>query len=120
MALREEETMKLELSIKTDYLPEWGTWHGIRELVQNGRDAEIQFDAPLKITHQGQTLRIENVSVTLPHEALLFGHTTKTDRGDLAGQGGEGLKLGVLALVRGGQPVTIHSGNEVWKPTIAR
>jgi len=112
--------MKLELSIKTDYLPEWGTWHGIRELVQNGRDAEIQFDAPLKITHQGQTLRIENDSVTLPHEALLFGHTTKTDRGDLAGRWGEGLKLGVLALVRGGQPVTIHSGNEVWKPTIAR
>lgn len=112
--------MKLELTIKTDYLPTWGVWEGIRELVQNGRDAETEFQAPLKVTHQGQTLRIENEGCTLPHEALLLGHTSKSDRGDMIGKFGEGLKLGILALVRAGRPVKIRSGAEVWTPTIMK
>ena len=112
--------MRLELSIKTTYLPSWGMWEGLRELVQNGRDAETEYRAPMTVTHQGTTLRIENEGCTLPHEALLMGHTSKADRGDLIGQFGEGLKLGVLALVRAGRPVKIRSGAEVWTPTIAR
>jgi hypothetical protein len=112
--------MKLELSINVKYLPEWGVWEGVRELVQNGKDAETEFSAALKVTHQNQTLRIENEGAELPHEALLFGTTTKAERGDLIGKFGEGLKLGVLALVRGGRPVKIRSGGEVWLPTIAK
>ena len=38
---------KLELSINVNYLPAWKAWEGIRELVQNGKDAETEFNAPL-------------------------------------------------------------------------
>ena len=112
--------MKIELTIKTDYLPTWGVWEGLRELVQNARDAEIELGAPMTITHHNETLRIENDGCTLPHEALLLGHTTKATRSDTIGKFGEGLKLGILALVRAGIPVKIRSGSEVWTPTIQR
>ena len=38
----------------------------------------------------------------------------------MIGKFGEGLKLGVLALVRAGHPVRIRSGSEVWVPSIER
>lgn len=112
--------MKIELSIKTDYLPKWGVFEGIRELIQNGRDAEIEFNAPLTVRHHDNTLVIETTGKTLPHEALLFGFTTKTDKGELIGKFGEGLKLGVLALVRAGYETKIRSGSEIWTPRIER
>lgn len=111
---------KLELSINVKYLPNWGAWEGIRELVQNGKDAETEFDAPLKVTHHNDTLRIENEGAVLSREALLFGTSSKTDRADMIGKFGEGLKLGVLALVRGGRQVKIRTGGEVWTAAIAR
>ena len=65
-------------------------------------------------------LVIENDGCTIPHEALLFGHTTKLGRGDLAGKFGEGLKLAMLVLARAGHEVRIRSGSEVWVPKIER
>jgi hypothetical protein len=114
--------MKIELTIKTTYLPEWGLWEGLRELAQNGRDAELEFDAPFTVRHRkdSNTLVFENEGCILPHEALLLGHTSKADRADLAGKFGEGMKLGILALVRMGLPVKIRSGSEVWVPSIQR
>lgn len=112
--------MRLELSIKPDYLPSWGVWEGLRELIQNAKDAETEFKAPLSVSRYKNTLRIENDGAVLPHEALLLGHTTKADRKDLLGQWGEGLKLGLLALIRSGRTVKIRSGNEVWIPSIQK
>jgi hypothetical protein len=112
--------MKLELTIKTDYLPKWQLFEGLRELIGNGRDAQVENHAPLTVRHKANTLFIENEGATLPHEALLFGHTTKVGRGELIGKFGEGLKLGVLALVRAGHAVKIRSGSEVWIPKIER
>jgi hypothetical protein len=114
--------MRLELTIKTSYLPEWGIWEGIRELVQNGADAETEFGAKLTVRHRSEsnTLVIENEGTTLPHEALLLGYTSKVGRGDMIGKFGEGLKLGILALVRKGAKVKIRSGSEVWVPGIVR
>lgn len=111
---------RIELSIKTTYLPEWRTAEGIRELVQNAKDAETEFQAPMKILHNGNLLKISNEGVALEHEALLFGHTTKAERQDMIGKFGEGLKLGVLALVRAGHTVKILSGEEIWKPLLVR
>lgn len=115
---------KIQLTIKTSYLPKWGAYEGIRELVQNGRDAEVEHSAPLKVewykgTDVGQ-LRIENEGTTLPIKSLLLGHTTKIGRSDMIGKFGEGLKLGVLALVRAGHPVKIRNGSEVWIPSLER
>lgn len=114
--------MKVELTIKVDYLPKWGALEGLRELIQNGKDAETEFRAPLEVRHRKDTnvLVIENDGCTIPHEALLFGHTSKLGRSGMIGKFGEGLKLGVLALVRAGHTVRIRSGSEVWIPKIER
>lgn len=114
--------MRIELTVKADYLPTWGLYEGIRELIQNGKDAETEFNAKLEVRHrkESSTLVIENDGAVIPHEALLFGHTTKSEREDMIGKFGEGLKLGVLALVRSGFPVRIRSGSEVWVPKIER
>jgi hypothetical protein len=114
--------MFIELTIKVDYLSSWGSYEGLRELLQNGRDAEVEFDAPLSVRYRkdSRTVVIENDGCTLPYEALLLGHTSKSDRPDLIGKFGEGLKLGILALVRQGMPVKIRSGGEVWTPMIRR
>ena len=109
---------RIELTITTDYLPSWGAWEGLRELAQNGKDAETEFGAKLTVDWYNNTVRIENEGAVLPHEALLFGYTTKASREDMIGKFGEGLKLGVLALVRAGYPVKIRSGSEVWTPEI--
>lgn len=111
---------KFELSINVKYLPEWGVWEGIRELIQNGKDAETEFAAKLVVDWRNGVLRIENDGATLDRSALLFGTTSKGGRADLIGKFGEGLKLGVLALVRAGRTVKIRTGDEVWTPTIAR
>ena len=114
--------MRIELTIKCDYLPSWYAYEGVRELLQNGKDAETEFDAPLtvKFRKDTNTLVIENDGTVLPHEALLLGHTSKVGRPDLIGKFGEGLKLGLLALVRAGHSVKIRSGSEVWVPSIQR
>jgi hypothetical protein len=112
--------MRIELSIKTTYLHEWRTGAGVREMVQNAFDAQTQFKAPMKIWHNNHVLKIENKGVSLPHEALLLGHTTKEDDQATIGHFGEGLKLGALALVRAGHTVVIRSGEEIWKPVLVR
>ena len=114
--------MKVELSIQANYFPEWGVWEGVRELVANARDAEREFSAPLTVRHrkEGGVLILENEGATLPHEALLLGFTTKQGQSEMIGRFGEGLKGGVLALVRAGLAVKIRSGSEVWTPSIQR
>jgi len=114
--------MKIELTIKVDYLPTWGAYEGLRELLQNGKDAETEFNSPLEVRYRRDTntVVIENEGCMIPHEALLFGHTTKLGRSEMIGKFGEGLKLGVLALVRKGHAVKIRSGSEVWVPRIER
>ena len=115
--------MKIELTIKVDYLPGWGLMEGVRELLQNAKDAETEFEAPMTVRVRGGkgevgTLVIENEGCTMPYEALLLGHSTKTERGDLIGKFGEGFKLGILALLRAGHTVKIRNGSEVWQPEL--
>jgi hypothetical protein len=111
--------VKVELTIKTTYLPEWGISEGIREIVQNAKDADTE-GYPMIISASKNSLRIENQGTTLSHECLLFGHTTKVDKSNQIGKFGEGLKLGTLALVRAGKKVVIRTGNEIWTPAIEK
>jgi hypothetical protein len=120
LGIVEKGMAKIDLTIKTTYLPNWGAAEGIRELVQNGRDAEVEHNAPLTVDWYNDTLRIENEGTTMPLKALLLGHTTKHGNSEMIGKFGEGLKLGVLALVRAGHPVKIRNGAEVWLPKITR
>src|SRR5574343_699269 len=110
--------MRIELTIKVTYLPNWGAYEGLRELIQNARDAEVEHNAPMTVTFQSGKVVITNVGSTLDKRDLLLGQTTKVGRSDLIGKFGEGLKLGVLALVRAGHAVRIVTGNESWIPVI--
>lgn len=109
--------MRIELTIKTDYLPTWRTWEGVREIIQNAKDAEAD-GFPMSVTHGIGKLSVANEGASLPHQALLLGHTTKLGRFDQIGKFGEGLKLGALALAREGVPVKIFSGSETWTPRL--
>jgi len=110
--------MRIPLSITRSYRPNWGLWEGCRELIQNAKDAEVEHNAPFRVEHSGEKLTIINDGCTLNHRALLLGETTKAERDDLIGQWGDGLKIGVLALIRSGHDVTIKSGDEIWHPAI--
>lgn len=117
--------MKIPLSITAQYQPNWGVWEGVRELVCNARDAEVEFNAPADVSwyvdkNKVGSLRIKNTGVVMPYEALLLGHSTKMNRSDTIGQFGEGFKIGVLALVRAGLQVKIRNGSEVWTAAIER
>jgi hypothetical protein len=111
---------RVELTIRSSYLPNWGIGEGLRELIQNAKDAETEFNAPMRFWHDEETgtLYIENQGSVIPRQALLLGFTTKEDREDLIGQFGEGLKLGILAIVRAGYPCTVRTGPELWEPEI--
>lgn len=125
--------MKIELSIAADYVPEWSTWEGIREVVCNARDAEVQYGAGMTVHFEPVAykevepgaadksvgvLSILSMDVVLDHDVMLMGVTSKTGRADLIGHRGEGLKLGCLALVRAGFTVRIYTGDQRWTPMI--
>lgn len=110
--------MRIPLSITRNYRPSWSLWEGTRELIQNAKDAETEYNAPFSVEHTGNKLIITNEGCTLDHRALLLGETTKAGRNDLIGQWGDGLKIGVLGLLRSGHPVTIKSGDEIWHTSI--
>lgn len=114
--------MRIELTLKADYVPNWGMWAGLRELLQNAKDAEVEYKAPMSVEYfpKEEKLLIRNKGAALPLEALLIGHTSKADRPELIGQFGEGLKLGILALIRAGCPVAIRTGSQLWLPKLEK
>lgn len=104
---------KIEMTIAPTYVPHWGVWEGLRELVANALDGT----SPKVTLTQSGNLHISNTDTVLPKEALLIGTSTKTD-GTTIGQHGEGLKLGVLALVRQNIRVYLRNGDELWEPKL--
>ena len=80
--------MRYELSINVNYVPNWSITDGIRELLQNAKDAEVEFDAKMSVEHVARvragkklgTLIICNEGCTLSKEALLLGTTSKAGR----------------------------------------
>jgi hypothetical protein len=110
---------KVALSVSSDYLPNWGAYEGLRELVQNFIDS--QDDSGVKGTisydggsYTGKVILTNHGAKPLNREALLFGVTSKADRADQRGQFGEGMKVGTLALVRENRAVTIRTQTENW------
>ena len=119
---------KYQLTIDASYLPNWGIQEGLRELLQNARDAEVQHGAKLSVEFKKRRVMgretgaivITNEGCTMPLKALLIGHTTKAGDSETIGQFGEGLKFGMLVLLRGGMNIKIRNGGEVWIPMIER
>jgi hypothetical protein len=129
----------LNLGIDPKYVMHWGLWEGFREIVQEFRDAifrqndlsyslstnsnnELQFfntdkqllgSVKFDPVNQKLALKVSNVPL-LKRQCLLMGGSTKQDEKNLIGRYGEGLKLGILALLRVGVHTRIVNGSEVW------
>ena len=106
----------LQLSLTTGYVADWGTWEGIREILQNALDAE-QDGLSYSVSCKDDILTCTTNGARLDRNVWLLGQTSKAD-GGYRGHFGEGLKLGVLALVRAGHKVRIVNDTESWTPSI--
>lgn len=107
---------KIHLTIDKSYCANWGVYQGIRELIQNAKDAEEYDGKPMIITHYPRTNRLEIVSKGVfvqPANLLVLGKTSK-GAGNQRGKFGEGFVLGVLALMRKECHVSFRNGDLSW------
>jgi len=114
---------KVALSVSSDYLPNWGAYEGLRELVQNYIDSQDDCGVKGSISYEGgsytgKVILTNYGAKPLTREALLFGVTSKANRTDQRGQFGEGMKVGTLALVRDNRKVTIRTQSENWTASL--
>lgn len=119
---KENRMAKLELPIKHTYVPSWGLWEGVREIVQNGLDEQQQNYHTLTVEHSDRTevLTVRNEGASMDTRVLLLGETSKTANRELRGQFGEGLNLALLALARAGHAVKVITPTEIWEPSLGR
>ncbi|MHA2216915.1 MAG: hypothetical protein ACXACY_13305 [Candidatus Hodarchaeales archaeon] len=112
--------MKTELSISSEYCADWGLWEGVREVVQNFLDSrDLGFPGEVKYSAFSGTLTIRNDGTTIDRADIgLLGQTSKSSCPNTRGQFGEGLKIGILALVRAGLRVIIRSGSYAYNANI--
>ena len=113
---------RIELSVMSSYVPNWGVYEAIREFLQNLRDAKVMHGCEIRVRHDARTnkLTMVNVGKTMDTRALLLGFTSKAGVAGAAGKFGEGLDLALLTLARLGHEVWIHTGDETWTPKIER
>lgn len=113
---------KIVLTIDPSYVSGWDYFSGIREVIQNAKDADEYQGCTMTVAHspRSQKLTVSTANITLePKLLLLLGASSKRGSGQ-RGQFGEGFALGMLALVRAGHPVTIYNGDEVWRPVVEK
>ena len=115
---------KIALSVSSDYLPNWGAYEGLRELVQNFIDSQDDCGVKGAISYEGgsymgKVILTNYGAKSLNREALLFGVTSKANRTDQRGQFGEGMKVGTLALVRQERQVIIRTQTENWTASLS-
>lgn len=106
---------KIPLTISKNYCADWGVFQGIRELLQNAKDADDD-GYKMTIEHFPRTSRLEITSAKVyvdPAKLLVLGISDKAP-GTKRGQFGEGFVLGVLALMRKGCDVSFRNGDLSW------
>lgn len=108
---------KVYLTLSDNYVKDWGFWEAARELIANAKDAgggEIE-------TFRDRDLRwmsIKSQGGKIPKEFLLLGNSSNRDSDDSIGTHGEGAKLAMLVLVRGGYQLRIKNGFDRWNVTL--
>lgn len=106
---------KIPLSIDKNYCADWGVFQGIREILQNAKDAD-EDGHTMSIEHFPRTNRLEITSAKVyvePSKLLVLGKSDKAP-GTKRGQFGEGFVLGCLALMRKGCDVSFRNGDLSW------
>lgn len=111
-------TNKIVLTVDSQYV-DWGIDQGIREIMQNGIDADAKGH-PMTATYdaKAQTLTVRNDGISIPKSSLLIGYSTKKGDNTQIGEFGEGYKLGCMALVKRGLAVRILTAGECWTPIL--
>lgn len=110
---------KFQLTISTDYVPNWGLYEATREIIQNAIDATVDgFHMNIDYDIKKQCLVVSSAGARLDRRVWLMGVTSKFDDDQYIGQFGEGLKLAALVLTRLGRQMTIVNGDETWRPTL--
>jgi len=94
-----------------NYVPKWGPWDVVREIVTNAMDVDPNF--VLKLNNDGAlVVKSEGGDLAIRH--LLFGMTEKLAENAI-GEFGEGVKLALLVLTRMGLTAHIYSGGRhIW------
>lgn len=107
----------IDFPISANYVKRWGVWEAIREILQNAMDAHEQgYEMDVTFDVLDTALAVRNRNVKLSRHALLLGESSKGQNS--RGQYGEGLKLALLVLVRAGYAIDLHTGNEIWEPSL--
>jgi hypothetical protein len=109
---------KYELSISTNYVPDWGIVEAFRELFQNALDNEIiNPENKMNWSYIDNKVIISNKTSKLDANSLLLGSTTKTTHEEVIGKHGEGYKIAFMVLLRNNKKVKVYNyGNrEIWK-----
>lgn len=109
---------KYELSIASDYVPDWTVVDALRELFQNALDQNDD----MTWSYKDEVFSISNKTAVLPAKTLLLGVTTKRNDRSSIGQFGEGYKLAALVLTRLGRQMIIYnySIGEIWRPRFVK
>jgi hypothetical protein len=106
---------KIPLAIDKNYCASWGVFAGVRELLQNAKDAD-EDGYKMTIEHFPRTARlvVTNANIYVdPSKLLILGKSDKMP-GQKRGQFGEGFVLGTLALLRKGHDVKFTNGDLSW------
>ena len=116
---------KYELSISTDYVPDWTYVEAIREIFQNALDNEIanpENKMGFNYDEENQRLTISNKTSVLNPESLLLGSSTKRDDKDTIGKHGEGYKIAFMVLLREGKDIKVYnySAREIWETRLVK
>ncbi len=111
----DERTLVLPLS--PGYVPTWGEFEVVREILQNAIDEDEQRGHKMAVVHDGERLFVGNTGANLRPDALLIGESDKSDR-RLRGEHGEGLDLALLVAARMGRDMEVTTPDEVWTPRI--
>ncbi len=112
-----EDERALVLPLSPGYVPTWGEFEVVREILQNAIDEDEQRGHKMAVVHDGERLTVTNDGANLRPDALLIGESGKGDR-RLRGEHGEGLDLALLVAARLGVNMEITTPDEVWTPRI--
>ena len=116
---------KYELTISTNYVPDWTYVEAIRELFQNALDNEIvNSDNKMSFEYnsENETLRVCNRTSVLELDSLLLGSTTKANDENTIGKHGEGYKIAFMVLLREGKQVKVYNygKKEIWETALVK
>lgn len=83
--------------------------------IQNQRTGEDVNVGSLIFDKLNDQLVLINSGTALKKKILLLGFSAKSNKHEVIGQFGEGLKVGALALVRNGFSVVMETSTDQWK-----